>query len=984
METSRNITIIKITLFIVFIFSGFSGLIYESIWTHYLKLLLGHAAYAQTLVLAIFMAGMGLGAFIISTKTAKIKHPLKAYVVVELLIGGAGCFFHPVFLATESWLLDSMLPSLGSAELIITVKWIVSGALILPQSILLGMTFPLMSAAIIRLDQKKSGTTLSLLYFSNSIGAVIGVLASGFILIAVIGLPGTIFTAAIINIILACLVWVISSNVEDNDIPPIPKTETGLPAIIGIMLLTSFLTGFSSFFYEIGWIRMLSQVLGSSTHAFELMLSAFILGLALGSLWIKRKIDSFKHPVKVVAIVQIIMGLMAALTLPLYNESFDYMEFLLNALKQNENGYLLFNIGSHLIAMLIMLPATFMAGMTLPLITLIVINKGRGEKGIGQVYAANTFGAIAGIYLSLHIAMPIIGTKGIILTGVFIDIALGISILAFYSKGLWMRYNLIWMLLSTSVMILVFVFVNFDPYKMNAGVYQHGHSQLSKQIEFDFYQEGKTATVSVLNYKNKQVSITTNGKTDAMLRLDHDYSADEVTMTLTGAIALLHSPNAKTVANIGIGSGMTTSTLLLSDTIKQVDTVEIEAEMVLGAKLMGPKVQSAFSDPRSIIHIDDAKSFFATYNKKFDIIVSEPSNPWISGIASLFSDEFYNRIKKYLNDDGFFAQWLQLYDSNLTNISSVLKAIDKNFNHYSVYFTDGSNLIILATDKNNYDFKINEIKPLTLIPELARIGINNIEDINIRKIDKMTLKHLMHLNDSPINSDYYPFLSLNAPKSFFYNQLAKLIYLKLTPVPIFEIINQETTKWSEFNSKQKYFPLTKIRNIATELLKEKVSYKELPEIVALSHSIINNFNNRCTHDINDDELRLLKKSYYYLASNINAFTTQQESKIFWNKILKKECNQYLSQKLQSWLNFHYSISQRDSKNILLHGHNLHDNSLSTNETLYFMSAMLSSYIATKKIEAARSFIIQYKLIDNFDSLPLHIKILMSMILNNYD
>src|SRR5262245_21647218 len=184
-------------LFAIFTISGFSGLIYESIWSHYLKLFLGHAAYAQTLVLAIFMGGMALGSWLISRYGARIRQLLLGYVIVEGLIGLCGILFHHGFVTLTELSFDRVIPSFTSNAAVHAWKWTLGSLLILPQSTLLGMTFPLISGGIIRRWPERAGETLSMLYFTNSLGAAVGVLVSGFVLIAHVGLPGTILTAGL-------------------------------------------------------------------------------------------------------------------------------------------------------------------------------------------------------------------------------------------------------------------------------------------------------------------------------------------------------------------------------------------------------------------------------------------------------------------------------------------------------------------------------------------------------------------------------------------------------------------------------------------------------------------------------------------------------------------------------------------------------------------------------------------------------------------
>src|SRR5512139_1065469 len=195
--------------FFLFAVSGFSGLIYESIWTHYLKLFLGHAAYAQTLVLAIFMGGMAIGSWVCSIWSLRWRNLLLGYALAEGIVGLIALAFHSVFVALLDISYDTVIPQMGSPVVVDAFKWVLSALLILPQSILLGMTFPLMSSGIVRRFPQRPGRSIAMLYFTNSIGAAIGVLASGFLLVRLFGLPGTIRIAGGINILLALYIWVL-------------------------------------------------------------------------------------------------------------------------------------------------------------------------------------------------------------------------------------------------------------------------------------------------------------------------------------------------------------------------------------------------------------------------------------------------------------------------------------------------------------------------------------------------------------------------------------------------------------------------------------------------------------------------------------------------------------------------------------------------------------------------------------------------------
>lgn len=357
---------------LIFFASGFAGLIYESIWTHYLKLFLGHAAYAQTLVLAIFVGGMAIGAALGARHTARLANPLRLYALVEAGIGLFALSFDTVFAAaTEGFYQLAAAQQLDGGSFT-AAKWGLVTLLILPQSILLGTTFPLFAAAATRALPAHEGRSIVTLYFANSLGGAIGVLASGFVLIPALGLPGTIGVAGAINLAIAALMARMSSPSVNRPEPVQREPVARLTPMVLLMLVVSFMTGAYSFVYEVGWIRMLSLTLGSATHSFELMLSSFISGLALGGFWLRKRIDSAASAGILLGYVQIAMGFAAIATIPLHTLTFDLTAYLVNTLPKSDQGYTLFNLARYGIASLIMFPAAFCAGMTLLLATLIL------------------------------------------------------------------------------------------------------------------------------------------------------------------------------------------------------------------------------------------------------------------------------------------------------------------------------------------------------------------------------------------------------------------------------------------------------------------------------------------------------------------------------------------------------------------------------------------------------------------------------------
>jgi spermidine synthase len=794
--------------FVIFAISGFSGLIYESIWSHYLKLFLGHAAYAQSLVLIIFMGGMALGSWIASRFSAKSKSPLLIYAGVELVIGVAALLFHDLFTSLIEVFYVSVLPSVGSPASGAILKWLAASLLIMPQSVLLGMTFPMMSAGIIRRFPDTPGGSIAMLYFTNSIGAAVGVLVSGFWLIRLVGLPGTILSAGILNIVLATIVWTLVRLDPSPYTDPI-KSKPELDkssSLKHIFLVAAFITGAASFIYEISWIRMLSLVLGATTHSFELMLSAFITGLAFGGLWIKRRIDRIESPVRFSGYVQLIMGILALLTIPVYLGSFQWMEWLLQALDKTDAGYAGYSFASHAIALAVMLPTTFMAGMTLPLFTFVLIRQGHGESSIGQIYAANTIGAIVGVLVAVHIGLPMLGLKNLIILGAILDIGLGIVLLArdpvVRKRTTELTAGVI---VGLGALVLAITTAHLDPKLLVSGVYRKGSAATIAEEKVVFYRDGKTATVSLVASPNGMVTLSTNGKPDASIQFDpsQQYSADEITMAVAGSLPLAYMPDASQVANIGMGSGLTTHVMLAYEGIKKLDTIEIESAMVAAAQGYGDFVERAYLDPRSEIHIEDAKTFFSLHNNEYDIIIAEPSNPWVSGVASLFSSEFYTTVKRHLRDDGLFVQWIQLYEFDNQLAESILKALSENFSDYVIYMTDGSNILLIARNEGELpEPDWSALFDTGLAPALAEIEIVTESDMLVRKlVERDSLMPYLRDSGTPTNSDYFPYVDLNAGAARYKGSEARLFSSWMTaPLPVIEMLTGDRLQHSDLSN----------------------------------------------------------------------------------------------------------------------------------------------------------------------------------------
>jgi spermidine synthase len=481
---------------------------------------------------------------------------------------------------------------------------------------------------------------------------------------------------------------------------------------------------------------------------------------------------------------------LALATLPLYGQSFGIMEWLITALPKTATGYNEFNAASHAIASVIMLPATFFAGMTLPLITHILIKAGTGERSIGFVYSANTLGAIAGVLLAVHVGLPLIGLKGLIVSGAVIDMALGI-----YLLWRWQTPELAPRALAAigAALLLAasFSLTGLDQKQMAAGVFRANQS-LKRMNDIVFYRDGKTSSIAVTRSPDKVLALRTNGKADASIDLKPgSYQFDETTMTLAAALPLMLKPETRTVANIGLGSGLTTHTLLASAAVTRVDTIEIEPAVREGAKLFQARNHRAYADPRSRIIIEDAKTYFSSQNKRYDLIVSEPSNPWVSGVSGLFSVEFYRLLKRHLAEGGLFVQWLQLYEIDLERVVSVMKALDENFSDYAIYATNFGDAVIIATPKGVLPEIPATLPDMPLLrADLKRLDIVTPQDLAMRKQgSKKLFAPWLAKSTTPANSDYHPYLDQHASRDRFMGSNSfELANLSMASLPLVEML----------------------------------------------------------------------------------------------------------------------------------------------------------------------------------------------------
>ncbi len=839
-DRTRQVLTLSMALFVA---SGFAALIYQSVWSTYLGLILGHAAYAQALVLSIFMGGMAIGSWLTSRIRRSPAQLVTLYGLLEIGIGILGLAFHYEYLAVSDFSHHQVLPVMPSATAAIAWQWLSGAALVLPQSILLGTTFPILGAACIRASERSDSSVLGSLYFSNSIGAAFGALVATFLLVPHLGTPGSLVVAGVLNIIVGVIAFAYgrawsrrgrdaaaTADTGRDDGTPAVATTPAQRSLIRIMMLAAAVTGATSFVYEVGWVRLLNLSMGSTQHSFELMLSSFILGLALGGLVVRQITRSRGFDVvRGAAFAQAAMGVVSLLCLIVYVYSFDVVEWVMSAAARTDNGYVLFLSTTAFVSLLTVFPAAFFAGMTLPLMTSALIRSGAGTEKIGKIYAANTLGAIVGVFVMVHLLIPAIGVRLSIVLAALIDAFLGAWLYYAYCD----RPRKVAAAVAMASAVAAFALVQYAG-KIDAGVLASGVFRTGKASANAFeqqtlaFRDGKTASISMTANANGTRSIATNGKPDAAIQMvkGQPNSGDEVTMTMMASLPLAIRRKFEHVAVIGFGSGMSTHTLLASPNVGSVETIEIESAMVELARGYEHKNELAYKDPRSRIVINDARTHFASGRYAYDLIASEPSNPWVSGVASLFTVEFYREVKLHLKPDGMFIQWLQAYEINDRLLATILSAVVSEFKYADVFVTNSSDLLIVARQNDTpLDFRDLSGDGDLLAEIVDTQGVSHPDAYVVRHLAPTEgLRALVRIFGATPHSDFYPVVSLQGPAARFRRDVANLTVGLVEPaLPIQQMLHarREVADTSHLDRGEKeslYYPVLRAHHRARAIL----------------------------------------------------------------------------------------------------------------------------------------------------------------------
>jgi spermidine synthase len=690
-----------LAVLICFFLSGAAGLIYQVAWGKSLGLIFGHTAYAVATVLAVFMGGLAAGSAWIGGWSEGRSRPLALYGWLEIGTAATGALSLAGLMGVRS-VYFAAYPYVAAHDFILLLLRFVGAALILfLPTFLMGGTLPILLRAVTR-NSSELGKRLARLYWVNTAGAVAGTIAAGFLLLPTVGLRRTLEIAVGLNIFAAVLALLLSRREAASE--PAPAAERG-PAPRRTMeperetpwffLLSFAVVGATALAYEVGWTRLLATQLGSSTYAFTLMLATFLTGIVLGSAifewWIRRR----QPRQSTFALTQMLTAVASIACLVSFPFLPQLLPTILRATHESFRGLLLAQFA---ISALAMLPVAILFGFNFPVVTLLIAGSSGHEasasRTVGRAYAWNTLGAIVGALAAGFWLLPALGSFRLLAATAAANLVLATLLYAMAAPR-----RVLASALNVALLVAV-AFVGFSPYfydpamaAFSTALYWKIDRPLSVRenahsLDLVYFADGLNSTISVTR-SNDLVSLRTNGKADAS---NHDIR----TQLMLGHLGALAHPGLRRVLVIGFGGGMTLSALARYPEVERLDCVEIEPAVLGAAPLLTELNRNVLRDPRVHIIFDDARNFLFTSREQYDLIVSEPSNPWMAGIASLYTQEFYHAAQQRLAPGGVFVQWVQAYALFPDDLRMIAATFMSEFPRASLWHGEVNDFLLMA------------------------------------------------------------------------------------------------------------------------------------------------------------------------------------------------------------------------------------------------------------------------------------------------
>lgn len=769
----------------LFVLSGACALAYEVVWTRFLGLFLGHTVLLHMAVLGAFMGGLALGSFLIGSRADSARQPLKLYGWLELCIACFGLAFPYLAKLAEQLTLSAAASLVPGSVALLALKIGCAVLLLIVPTTLMGATFPALTAHLNqRLGAGASGANW--LYFANCAGAVIGVLVTGFWLVPNLGLSGTCFAVAILNVLIAGVAIAASGPEAGRGAAAAPEAAVRPNAQVARVprgvLAAICLSGATAFIYELVWTRMFAVTLGGSTYSFTLMLAAFITGLALGSIAAGCLPGVRRSPLAWFAGAEVLIGLAIAISIPLYERLpywFWHFKWLLRPEPESMPLYLFFQ---YALTFLVMAVPTFLFGLTFPL----AIRAAAGDRDevaaeAAAVYGWNTVGTLAGVVAAGVFLIPVLGLRGALVTGAVLNLAVG-GFLAL-TGGIKGRPRHIFGACAVAALALLFFGPRWHPFSFTFGAFRSQHRPPSSWSAYAgktlyqkavFYKEDFGTTVAVFEAKDP------NGGRDLRLFVDGKVDAsaygDLTTQVLLGQIPLLLKPDARDVFLIGLGSGVTAGSIL-THPVERVECAELSRAVAAASEHFAEFNGRPGADPRFRMTIDDGKTALAATPRKYDVIVSEPTNPWISGVGNLFSEEFFRSAAGKLKPGGIITQWFHSYEFDDALVATTIRTFRSVFPHVLLFQTHSRDHVLVGSlQPFAIDFAAMEerLKRPEVGRDLARVRVGRLA--TLLACQTHTGEAIARLEEGGgINSDDLPLLEYLAPRALYTSAVADKI-----------------------------------------------------------------------------------------------------------------------------------------------------------------------------------------------------------------
>lgn len=730
----------------LFFCSGLSGLIYEVLWSRRLGLTFGHSTLAVSTVITAYMGGLALGSWLggrwADRRAGGGAAYLRVYALLELFIGVWGALSLVMLGGVEKLYLQAASQGLSGTPLHL-LAFLLCLLVLLPPTSAMGATLPVLCCFYARADQV--GARLSHLYASNTWGAVAGAALAGFVWLPHLGLSLSVLGAAGLNLLIAAVGLTLSRGAV-----PLDKTEP--PALASSSHPWIFaISGFASMLLQLGWTRGFSVLMGSSVYAFAAILVAFLSGIALGSSLYARLLSG-RAPSRA-SLSWLYAGTAAGglLSILILIRLPGLFLTLYPRLQGNFDLLLWLTVG---LSVLMLLLPTLLMGLLFPLVTHLH-HQSRGGLGgsVGSIYAANSAGCILGSFLGGFWLLPQLGLQNTIFLGV-----------ALYGLCSLLAHRRSWPAL---VLLLLggWLMPPWDTGLAAAGRAISAARENGAVAPYyappAFYRDGLSCTVALAVEGPGALSLRVNGKADASLQL-----SDRLTQSSLGLIPLLYHPHPRRAAVVGLGSGLTLTALSASPDLQSIDCAELEPAVVECQNYWAPFNRDIVHDPRVRMLLADGRTFLMSAKGGYDLIVSEPSNPWIAGIGNLYTLDFYRQCAAKLTPDGCFVQWCNLYAISPADVDLVLRTFYGAFPHGEVW-TTGGDLILVGT------LQPPQASPTALRSaapwlgrELRELGFEDPLELAGQYLCSRQ-EALAKISDGPVNTDDLPLLEYSAPRSLY-------------------------------------------------------------------------------------------------------------------------------------------------------------------------------------------------------------------------